>query len=105
MPATRYEILIPLRYNDGADVEPAKFLLTKKELVAQFGVLTFDPHPVQSIWSAEGVAYEDTLLKYVVDADPDTPEVQDFFARLKEVLKKRFRQIDVWIVAYPIRII
>ena len=49
VPATRYEILVPLKYNDGTEVGPAKFLLTKKELVAQFGVLTFDPHPVQGV--------------------------------------------------------
>jgi len=35
VPATRYEILLPLKYNDGREVEPAKFLLTCiKRLIA-----------------------------------------------------------------------
>jgi len=105
VPATRYEILLPLKYNDGTEVKLAKFLLTKKELVARFGALTFDPHPVRGVWIFEGAEYEDALLKYVVVVDADTPEVQEFFARLKEILKARFRQIEVWIVASPVRII
>jgi len=40
VPATRYEILLPLKYNDGSDIESEKLLETKQELVHRFGALT-----------------------------------------------------------------
>ena len=33
MPLERYEILLPLKYNDGTPIEPEKFQQTRKELV------------------------------------------------------------------------
>ena len=105
MPATRYEILLPLKYNDGSDIEPEKLLLTKQELVAKFGALTVNPAPVEGVWTYEGTTYQDLLLKYILDIKEDSAEVQKFFDAFKETLKTRFRQIDVWIVAYPIRVV
>ena len=105
MPATRYETLLPLKYNDGRDIEPEKFLQTKQELVGRFGALTVDPQPVQGVWTHEGVAYQDTLLRYVADVEDDSPDIQEFFREFKEVLKVRFQQFEVWIVAYPIRVV
>ena len=43
VPATRYEILLPLKYNDGGSVEPQKLLQTKQGVVQKFGALTVDP--------------------------------------------------------------
>ena len=105
MPATRYEILLPLKYNHGQEIEAGKLLLTKQELVQRFGALTVDPHPIEGVWTHEGSAYQDQLLKFVVDVKEDTPETQAFFEAFKETLKNRFRQIEIWIVAYPIRVI
>ena len=34
----------------------------------------------------------------------DTPENSEFFAQLKQKLKERFRQIDIWIVSSEVRI-
>ena len=67
MSATRYEILLPLKYNDGSDIEAAKFLQTKSELVQKFGALTIDPHPVEGVWTQQGTAYRDILLKFTID--------------------------------------
>jgi len=33
MPFERYEILLPLNYNDGTPIEPEKFQETRRELV------------------------------------------------------------------------
>jgi hypothetical protein len=105
MSATRYEILLPLRHNDGRELEAQKLLQTKNELVQKFGALTVDPHPVESRWTRSGVTYEDMLLKFIVDVDRDTDETQRFFREHKEQLKQRFEQLDVWVVAFPIRIV
>jgi len=39
MPLERYEILLPLKYNDGTPVEPEKFRQKKIELVEKFGAI------------------------------------------------------------------
>ena len=39
MPFERYEILLPLKYNDGTPVEPEKFQATRRKLVGQFGAM------------------------------------------------------------------
>jgi hypothetical protein len=96
---------LPLRYNEGGSVEPEKFLQTKQELVQRFGALTVDPYPVKGSWAHEGTSYQDALLRYIVDVEEDTATVQVFFGEFKEILKARFRQVDVWIVAYPIRVV
>lgn len=104
MPAARYEILLPLKYNDGSSVEPEKLLQTKQDLVQKFGALTVDPYPVQGLWTHQGLSYQDALLRYVVDVTEDTAAVHMYFGEFKEILKARFRQLDVWIVVYRIRV-
>jgi hypothetical protein len=99
----RYEITLPTRYNDGGPVEPEKFLLTRREIAARFGALTFMPEPAHGEWSHQGARYEDVNIRIIVDVD-DTPDNAEFFRRLKQTLKDRFQQIDIWIVSYEIRI-
>jgi len=43
-------------------------------------------------------------LSLFVDAR-DLPEVREFFATLKETLKSRFKQLDIWITAYSIEVL
>jgi hypothetical protein len=104
VPFERYEILLPLKYNDGTPVEPEKFQATRRELVAQFGALTMDAPPVSGLWVSGGHEYQDELIRFVVDAEA-TPATDEFFRDFKERLKDRFRQVEIWIVAYPIRLL
>jgi hypothetical protein len=46
----------------------------------------------------------DDLLRVFVDV-PDSPESADYFRRYKEALKKRFHQIEIWMVSYPIEVV
>ena len=104
MPFERYEILLPLKYNDGTPVEPEKFQSTRRELVGRFGALTMDAPPVSGLWVAGGREYQDELMRFVVDAEA-TPETDRFLRDFKERLKDRFCQEEIWIVAYPIRLL
>ena len=36
----RYEIYLPLKYNDGTEIESKKFKQIREELIAVFGALT-----------------------------------------------------------------
>ena len=100
----RDEILLPIRYNDGSLVEPEKFKVTYEEIVTHVGAVTIRPATVHGIWTHEGQRFEDDSVHLYVDVE-DTPESERFFRELKETLKERFRQIDVWIISYAIRIV
>ena len=104
MPFERYEILLPLKYNDGTHVEPEKFQETRRELVNRFGALTMDASPLHGRWMSSATEYTDELIRFVVDTEA-TPETDAFFRDLKERLKERFRQLEIWITAYPIRVL
>jgi hypothetical protein len=104
MPFERYEILLPLRYNDRTPVEPEKFQQTRRELVAKFGAITMDMQPMSGIWIYAGHEHHDELIRFILDVER-SPETDQFFSELKSRLKERFRQIEIWITATPIRII
>ena len=46
----RFEILLPLNYNDGRPIEREKFLLTHRELIRQFGATTVDTTRASGTW-------------------------------------------------------
>lgn len=101
---TRYEILLPLRYNDGRSVEAAKFLQTHLDLIEGFGADTIDVVAALGSWKYEGVLYEDVLLRMTIDVQGSL-QADDFFREYKEVLKARFQQIDIWISSHEIQIL
>ena len=103
MSLRRYEIILPTRYNDGKPVEPDQFLATNRELASQFGAVSFLPETLRGVWAHEGRWFEEDNVRLFVDVE-DTAENAEFFRSFKAVLKERFRQIDIWIVSYEIRL-
>ncbi len=101
---TRYEILLPLRYNDGRPIEPAKFDQTNLELIERFAATTTDVIPAVGRWRYRGTVYEDLLLRLII-AVPASEPADEFFQNYKEVLKSRFEQIDIWISSHEIQIL
>ena len=85
MPFIRYEILLPLKYNDGTSVEAEKFQQTKVELLERFQGLTIDPGTIRGLWVYRGEQFEDELIRLIVDGE-DTPETEQFFREFKERL-------------------
>lgn len=104
MPKRRYEILLPLRHNDGRSVAAEDFDRTRQELVAQFGAVSFFPQSLLGTWMHEGSRFEDELVRVVVDVE-DTPESRQFFTGFKAVLLERFEQLEIYIASYPIEVI
>jgi hypothetical protein len=99
----RYEILLPLCYNDGRPVESVKFRQTTRELLENFSATTLDLLAAMGSWKYQGTLYQDLLLRFIVDVPASTP-ADDFFRRYKETLKARFEQVDIWISAHEIQI-
>ena|SRR5438128_12673726 len=97
----RYEILLPLKYNDGQPVPPELVKLTKEEILGRFDGLNMAPQTVIGVWKHEGQSYEDELIKLIVDVE-DTEENQFFFSNLKTTLLERFQQLEIYMVSFPI---
>lgn len=100
----RYEILLPLKYNDGRPIPRELLDDTREELVNQFGALSFQPNAVQGIWLHEGIRHEDELRRIVVDVE-DAPEIEQFFLEFKQRLKARFEQLEIYIVSYVVNVL
>jgi hypothetical protein len=101
---TRYEILLPLRYNDGRRIENQKFRQTNLELLAEFSGTTADRVIAIGAWKYRGTIHEDELVRLLVDV-PSVVQADDFFRDYKETLKARFEQIDIWISSHEIEIL
>jgi hypothetical protein len=100
----RFEILLPLFYNDGRAVEDRKFVETDDELISAFGATTTDTVAVRGHWLYESTIYEDRLIRVRLDVE-DSPENWQKMRDVKEVLKQRFEQLDIWISAHRIEIV
>src|SRR5260370_22403791 len=81
----RYEIVLPLNYNDCADIEPEKFDQTAEELSDRFGGVTQDTVRITRTWKYGGARYRDELLRVRIDSDD--PEAGDYLGTYKHLLK------------------
>jgi hypothetical protein len=97
----RFEILLPQRFNDGQAVPDELFAETLLELRQQFGAVSSETQIIRGLWEHAGQFYRDELIRIFVDV-PDTAENQQFFREWKELLKARFRQIDIRMTTYLI---
>jgi hypothetical protein len=100
----RYEILVPLLFNDGSPVPEAVLVQTFTELRVYFGAVSWETQTLKGAWEHEGLIYHDNLARFFVDV-PDKPEHREFFRQFKEKLKIRFHQLDIWITSHPIDVI
>jgi hypothetical protein len=82
MPFERYEILLPLNYNDDTPIEPEKFQETRRALVEHFGALPMDAPVIAGLWVSGGREYRDKLLRFVIDAEA-TADTDAFFRTSK----------------------
>jgi hypothetical protein len=99
----RFEILLPLTYNDGTLIEPEKFDQTAEELSDRFGGITQDTVRITGTWKYGGTRYRDDLLRIRIDTND--PTANAFLRAHKPIWRERFQQIDIWITAHEIEII
>ncbi len=99
----KYEIYLPLKHNDGSEIEPEKIKQIKEELVANFGALTASSHsaPYQGGWKYGGVDFIDDIIKIEIIAGADG-KTERFFRQFKQRLKRLLKQIDILITAQNI---
>src|SRR5438105_2378237 len=84
----RFEILLPLRFNDGQPVPDELVADTLLELRQQFGAVSSETQVIRGIWEHQGQSYRDDLVRVFVDV-ADVPESRQFFVDFKGTLEKQ----------------
>lgn len=99
----RYEVLLPVRFNDGRDVPEELLGEAVNEIVHQFNAATFHRQTVEGHWRHDEVLFRDDLAIVVIDV-PDTSKNRKWMKDFKSRWKKRLDQLEIWMVSYPIEI-
>ena len=102
----KYEIYLPLKYNDGESIESAKIVGVWDELADAFGGVTVSSlsAPYQGRWKYGGVEYFDDIIKIEIIVTNDRA-ARTFFKRFKEHLKESLQQVDILITTHGIQVI
>ena len=99
----RFEVLLPLQFNDGRDV-PAEWLADAVlEIVGQFGAASYETQRIEGQWRQGGVLYRDNLVRIVIDV-PDTQANRRWMKAFKQRWKTKLDQLDLWVVSYLVNI-
>ena len=99
----RFEILLPLRFNDGSAVPDALIAETLVELRRRFGAVSSEAQKIEGQWQHAGEVYRDELMRVFVDVE-DTQQNRDFFLEFRERMRSKFRQVSIWMTSHPIDI-
>jgi hypothetical protein len=96
-------VLLPLQFNDGADVPPEWLAEAVLEIVDRFGAVSYEAQSVEGHWRSSGVLYRDNLSKLIVDI-PDSAANRNWMKEFKARWKIRLRQLELWMISHPIQI-
>lgn len=99
----RFEVLLPLQFNDGRDVPPEWLADATLEVVDRFGAASYETQKVEGHWRHGSVVYRDNLVRIVVDV-PDSDENRNWMKQFKSHWKARLEQLELWVVSYRIEI-
>ena len=99
----RFEVLLPLQFNDGRDVPPEWLAEAVLEIVDRFGAASYETQKVEGHWRHGGVLYRDNLVRVVVDV-PDAAKNRQWMKQFKDRWKTRLEQLEIWLVSYSIEV-
>jgi hypothetical protein len=97
----RFEVLLPLRFNDGRDVPGEWLAEAVLEVVDRFGAASYETQKVEGHWRHGGTTYRDDLVRLVVDV-PDSDENRGWVREFKGRWKVKLEQVELWVVSYVI---
>jgi hypothetical protein len=99
-----YDIFIPLRYNDGSQIEARKYKELQARLLEYFNGFTFFPQPNEGFWRMGDVTYRDEIVIYRVVTTKARP-ARRFLRQLKQELKQVFQQEEIFIVERDVEVL
>ena len=97
----RFEILLPLQFNDGREVPPDWLAEAVLEIVEKFDAASYETQKVEGHWRHQGVLYRDNLVKIVIDAS-DEESNREWMREYKARWKQKLEQLELWLVSYTI---
>ena len=100
----RFEILLPLRFNDGRSVPDQLVGQTLRELRQRFNAISAETQVIRGYWQHEGEEFRDDLVR-VSWTLPTRSRITHILWISKNNLKLRFQQLDVWMTTYSIGVI
>jgi hypothetical protein len=98
------EILVPIFYNNGMNIEAEKYRIMFEELVKQFGAVSSeDNNIIEGYWinPQDNKAYADKNKVYWIIV-ADTEENRQYFANLQDKLESLFKQESILIYFTPV---
>ncbi|HXT62164.1 MAG TPA: hypothetical protein VN696_03930 [Pyrinomonadaceae bacterium] len=99
----RFEVLLPLQFNDGSDVSAESLAEAVLEIADHFGAASYETQKVEGHWRHGGIMIRDNLVKIVVDI-PDTPENRKWMREYKQRWRSQLRQIELWMISYAVEV-
>jgi len=99
----RFEVLLPVQFNDGREIPPEWLAEAVLEIVEHFGAASYETQKVEGHWRFGGVLYRDGLVKIVVDVN-DTSTNRQWLKDFKDRWKVRLEQVELWMVSYSIEV-
>ncbi len=99
----KIEIIIPLFYNDGKEIEQTKLDKVKRELLGKFGGLSISPI-INGYWINEKTEYDDINKVYTV-ITPEDNELNSWISNYKKWLEHMLDQKEIFIVISEVDII
>ncbi|MBI3271182.1 MAG: hypothetical protein HYZ53_19415 [Planctomycetes bacterium] len=99
----RFEVLLPIKRNDGTSVPEEWLAEAVFEIVDHFGAATYETQNVEGHWRHAGVLYRDDLVKLVVDV-PESARNRKWMTQFKGRWKLRLGQLELWMVSYQIEL-
>jgi hypothetical protein len=99
----RFELLLPVRFNDGRDVPPEWLAEAVLEIVDRFGAASYETQKVEGHWRHGGVLYRDDMVRVVVDV-PESAKNREWMKAFKNRWRARLEQLELWMVSYRIEV-
>src|SRR5262249_53344656 len=99
----RFEVLLPLRFNDGRDIPGEWMAEAVLEIVDHFGAASYETTKEEGHWRHSWILYRDDPVRVVVDV-PDRLRNRQWMRQFKDRWKVRLEQLELWMVSYRIEI-
>ena len=97
----RFEILLPLQFNDGREIPSDWLAEAVLEIVEKFDAASYETQKVEGHWRHQGILYRDNLVKIVIDAT-DEEANREWMREYKACWKEKLEQLELWLVSYTI---
>jgi len=103
--ARRYDLYLPVNYNDGRRIPHKSFVSLEARLLSRFGGLTSQrtEFPLKGIWQGQTRLYIEAVIAITI-FDFRAERSDRFFSALKKELLREFEQEEILITELAIRV-